>query len=300
MLTLAARTFTTVPGQPTVATNNPSTDFVKQNYTPYELTAGWCIGGQPCTVIHEKACKVTAMPTIDVPFLDRLRAKGYVYFINYPQDDPGTGKAFLTWSAADGNSGWGSARLSGAGWSNQYAPSDGCMTFHDYVGPNATESNNRFCMPYLAAHGDWAGAVVAALPASERGVAARVVFYGGVPDSLFAGIPTGEPNGIVSYDLSQVPSQYKHKSITVLIDPWLTTTSPPPLPPPPTVAKQGPRDINIGQAGAVAGVGKAVSSAALAEGAAAFDPIAYCSAPARDGKPRSHAWIMGCLNSMGQ
>ncbi len=298
VLTIAARTFTTSPGQPTVATNNPSADFLKQNASPYELDAGWCVGGQPCTVIHEKACRVTAMPTVDASFIATLQARGYVYFINYPQVDSGNGRALLTWSAADGNSNWGSARLTGAGWANQYAPSDGCMTLHDYVPPGGSESNNRFCMPYLAAHGDWAGAIIAGLPSADKAGGARVVFYGGVPDSLLADIPTGDPNGAAVYERGQIPDQYKHKSITALIDPWLTGTEPPPVPlqqaaTPPASPPANP--TNLPGSSAPAGSGAPGDDTAAAGDGGAFDWNAYCQMPNADGTPKPAAWVQNCL-----
>ena len=250
----------------------------------FTIAAGWI--DQP--VPGASACRINKAPTVDMNFVNNLRSQGYVVSISYPQTDPGTGIGIVSWSKMSNGfnmpcpAGVTGYNIDGYKIANSCAVSDIGLA---YV------SNAGYANQWSGAFGtDLASKMAAAgFSAADRAHASIVGLWGphaSVPADSCPLQGTGAYPAVMIGDYTVAPVQ---------------PPPAPPLPPPPTVANRSANSINIGQSGSAAGFGAGSAGTAIGQGDAAFDLNAFCNAPsARDGKPRSHAWIRACLSSGGQ
>jgi hypothetical protein len=254
----------------------------KQTWT----TAG---GWVTTPVAGQYACRILKAPTVDMTFVNSLRSQGYTVSISYPYVNPGSSIGIVTWAklsngfnvlCPQGKVGYnidgaslgpyacavnniGMAYVTGAGYQNQFSGAFGLNILSETsaAGWSAADRANTVVVGLWGPHSSVAGD---SCPLQGSGA------YPAVMIGNFAAPPAPPP-------------------------------PPPPLPPAPTVASRAATSINVGQAGAIGAAGRGITGNADAQGEAPFDLMAFCGAPsARDGKPRSAAWIKACLSSGGQ
>lgn len=235
--------------------------------------------GTPAVIVP--LCSAVTVPVVDSSFLDKLSAANLAYHLVYPIQDNGNGRAYVVWHSKELEPVWrsdspmfapvtsGYARIEGVGWQDQFQP----YTFTPINSYTLAKGS-----PITVAHGDGAGDFIAGLPSPKRETTIRLEAPAAVP---------------------YTSGSFRGFAATMVQDDWLAGTPPAPpppaLPPPPIVANRAPNSINFGQAGSAAGLGLADGANASAEGSAAFDLTAYCSAPSHSGKPRSASWIRNCI-----
>jgi hypothetical protein len=239
------------------------------------MAGGWY--DQP--VPGQYACRINKAPTVDMSFVNNLRSQGYTVSISYPQANPGTGTGIVSWAKLSNdfnvacppgvtgyNEDTGTALANGCAVNNiGIAYVTGAGYQNQFSGSFGIDLANK-----MAAAG-WS--------AADRGNASVVGLWG--------------PHARVVWE--SCPQQGNQAYSVVMIGNYPAPVAPPPLPPPPTVASRGATSINVGQSGSTAGIGNGTSGSAETQGEVAFDLVAYCGAPTRDGKPRSDAWIRACI-----
>jgi hypothetical protein len=117
--------------------------------------------------VEHRVCRIQDAPVVGPDFIATLKRIGYQYALSYPFGDLGNGRALVFWSDGGGDRGMapahqGFARISGVGWTDQFAPAARCEE-----GPNA-------CVWRYFEHGDSFGAFINRFPPPDRETAARV------------------------------------------------------------------------------------------------------------------------------
>lgn len=231
------------------------------------------------------ACRITNAPIVDMQWIqDNLVAGGYTYSIAYPFKDWGNGHALVffmkrCWSAmqtpgpqfTQSNCYQGLARVSDAGWQNQFAAKT--VQVPSGEGPGAMK-----WVTYT--YGSVPGDRIGAWPSAGRDV--------GVIGSLWGARVEGP---VWSPDLLLTP----------MWDDWLSGE--PPVPPPaaelpsipPYVPTGDPSAINVGDVSSGGGSGAPGAGDLGERNTLQFDFRAFCTAPGKDGQPRSPSWVQNCL-----
>ncbi|MGY3582415.1 hypothetical protein ACVIGB_000661 [Bradyrhizobium sp. USDA 4341] len=255
----------------------------KQTWT---TAGGWIT----TPVAGEYACRINKAPTVDMTFVNNLRSQGYTVSVSYPSVDNGSGVGIVTWAKLSNDFNV----LCPFGKNGYTSDTNGYS-----LGPYACAVNN-IGMAYVTGAGyqnQFAGAfgvdilnkeAAAGWSATDRANSAVVGLWG--PHSSVAG--------------DSCPLQFSGAYPAVMIGTFVAPAPPAPPPPPPpisatpAISNRSASPINVGQAGAIGSAGRGNTVDAGAQGDTAFDVMAFCSAPsARDGKPRSAAWIRACLTS---
>lgn len=251
-------------------------------------------------------CRTTAMPVVDASFLTTLKSKGYEYLISYPKVDPKNGHALVTWSKA-GRTNFGSARLTGAGWVDQYAD------YHDCIWIGFDKLTDP-CRPVTITNRDRVGNVIVNMDAPDVPNGVRLAFHGGIPLSWFMTLPGTWQNAPYNGGMAaqyaaaradwnnpqkSLPGEQMHYHVALVIDPWISGTGEPPvaaLPPVPSYeGASDPAPINVGDVSSGAGAGGSLGWSISDRTTIPFDYGTFCTQPARDGTPRSPLWIQDCL-----
>lgn len=228
------------------------------------------------------ACRITNAPIVNMQWIqDNLVAGGYTYSIAYPLKNWGTGHALVfymkpCWPGVPNEIGnlncyQGLARVSDAGWQNQFAPVT--VRVPSGEGPGAMMS---MTYTYGSPNGDRIGA----WPSPGREIGVIGTLYGANVE-----LPVYSPNSVM------LP----------MLDDWLSGQPPAPPPTaslpstPPYVPAGDPSAINVGGVSSGGGAGAAGVTDIDGRNTLKFDFAAFCSAPGKDGQPRSPAWIESCM-----
>lgn len=257
------------------------------------------------------ACKMVSAPVMDFTELQaKLESAGYVWYVSYPFRDTGTGHAVVTWAKygsscpagqvqpavgtwpsgiaartyqnlSTGQAGaWpcmqGYARVTNAGWVNQFGPSPPICVSYGWT-------NGVYgCIYDSFPNGDYLGEYFATLDPASQGNALRLIASSGAAIS-------GSGNPPAPAGAFLVPMIDQWMSVP---DPEPVALNPPPDPPPPVIAVP----VNVGEVSIGAGGGSLKPGGMPTDGGLPFDWVGYCNSQTNsDGKPRSQAWIQGCL-----
>lgn len=233
-------------------------------------------------------CTIYNAPSFDAKTLiSALANAGWNFSVVFPMSDPGTGKALVFWSsdpldAANGQlpQHQGFARVYNINWQDQFPATD--VALCDYQGGACIPNGNT----YTFAHADAIGDYIAGLRSPFR-------------ESTFRGYQMFATETPVSSDPDATPTTTAYPYPVVVTDSWISTAPNPQLPPlaPTVVGGTAPDPLNVAQGGSGAAIGKAGSAIASASAVVPFDRVAFCSAPGKDGKPRSPLWINTCIAS---
>jgi hypothetical protein len=266
----------------------PTTDGVALDVLPveYSLSCGGQLAGTAyvgSTASPQYVCTINNAPAFDArTLMDALSAVGWNYTIVFPISDPGTGKALIFWSSdpIDAASGLlpqhqGVARVYNVIWQDQFPSTD--VALCSYQGSTCQPTGQT----YTFAHADAIGGYIAGLNSPWR----ETTFRG------YQMVATTTPD-------PQVGATTSVPYAVIVTDGWISTPPRPVLPPAaPAVANDAkPEDFNValtGNGGAVGKAGAGVVSAA--SGVVPFDTVAFCSAPGKNGQPRTQAWISACI-----
>lgn len=249
-------------------------------------------GGQPTTTY---ACKLQKAPVVDMQWVrDNLDKQGYTYYITYPLTDHGNGRALISWvkgcwltgsaQALNGSQPFmcwrGYARLEGAGYVNTNLPFSYCSSVTNITYPPT-------CTSYASKPYGHATDNIAKWPEPYRSTGVSLMTW-----------TTGLPNGPMNLE----DYHYILPIMQPIQDDWLAGTGETAALPqvPPYVPMGDPSPINIGDVSTSGVAGSGVSTAATDRTTVPFDFVAYCNAPAADGRARSPRWVQGCIAASGQ
>ncbi|MGY3582025.1 hypothetical protein ACVIGB_001052 [Bradyrhizobium sp. USDA 4341] len=235
-------------------------------------------GGSP-----QYVCTINNAPAFDArTLMDALASMGWNFTIVFPMTDPGFGKALIFWSSDPMDATYGQlpqhqgfARVYNVNWQDQFPSTD--VSLCDYQGPTCQPNGKT----YTFAHADAVGDYIASLNSSLRETTFRgyQMIATAIPDPK-ADIPT---------------TAYPYA--VIVTDSWINAPVQPPVEPAPIVANGAkPEDLNIASTGNGGGVGRAGAGVvSTASGVVPFDTVAFCSAPGKNGQPRSQTWINACI-----
>lgn len=219
-------------------------------------------------------CTLYNAPEFDASTLvQALDSVGWNYAFAFPISDPGNGKGLLFWSSdpVDGTPvHQGVARIYNINWQNQFPSVDVANCAYDDTGACMPDSTTT-TFPYADAIGSYINGL--ASPFRESTMRGYQMFPG------------------ANADIAAFPYA------VIVTDSWTSAPVQPPLPPAPTVAAGLPPDpLNIALSGNGGAIGKLGAGVANAAGAVVpFDTVAFCSAPGKNGLPRTQAWISACI-----
>lgn len=284
----------------------PASDYeLDCGQDPAFLMATWGFAG---STARAYSCKMTKAPVMDMSEIQtKLEAQGYVWYLSYPFKDTGTGHAVVTFAKygascpapsiappvwwtmpqnvpsrtyrnlSTGQAGaWpckqGYARVTNAGWVNQFQPSPPICYTYGYT-------NGVYgCIYKNYQNGDYLGQYFATLPEDSKANALRLVLPKGAAVAANVGAAAG---------VYLVP----------IIDLWVSTPGPaaelPPIPE--YVPPANPTPVNVGDTSTGAGAGSGTGGSTTDRNDVPFDYNSFCNAPGPDGQPRSPLWIESCL-----